>query len=440
MIKLGEIKLNESFSQIQPTPKTFRDYLIFWGGQTISLLGSSIVGFALSWWITLEFLNETLISLTVFASIAPVVLLSPIAGVLADRFNKKVIIGVADTSQAVLTLVMILLFVFGLTNFWFLFSLLILRGICQGFHQPVVQSIIPIMVPEDKLSRINGVNFLFNGLINIVSQIIGAALWASPVITIEYILWIDVATFLIAVSVLFLIKIPKVQGKKSTETRQQSYFADFKEGLKTMKMIKGILTLTIVSLFLNFLITPLNALESFFIYDTHGGNEFNRAFLAATMGAGMIVGALITSVKKEWKHKVTWASVGIINLCFGLAIIGAAPYQWFWLIYLGGFVLIVLNPIINTLAITAIQKAVPPDKIGRVMSVLVGSVTAITPIGYLVSGPLAELLGVRQLFLISAIIGLMVITIGLGFGDFGLLRDEESPLKEETEENENNSL
>ena len=96
--------------------------------------------------------------------------------------------------------------------------------------------------------------------------------------------------------------------------------------------------------------------------------------------------------------------------------------------------MIVMNPIINTLAITAIQKAVPPDKIGRVMSVLVGSVNAVTPIGYLISGPLAESIGVQQLFLISAIIGLIVITLGLGFGDFGLLRDDESPIEEKIED------
>ena len=103
--------MNESVNQIEPTSSTFRDFLILWGGQFVSLFGSSIVGFALSWWITLEYANETLLSLTVFANIAPVVLLSPIAGVLADRFNKKMIIGIADALQAVLTLIMIILFI-----------------------------------------------------------------------------------------------------------------------------------------------------------------------------------------------------------------------------------------------------------------------------------------------------------------------------------------
>jgi len=392
---------------------TFKSYLFFWSGQLVSLMGSLVVQFAIIWWITIKTGDAFLLSIGIFLYFLPMVLLTPITGVLADRMNRKTLIIIADSSQALVTVWVIGLFYFSDPVQFPLVLILInsLRGVCQAFHMPTVSAIVPTMVPKDKLSRINGVSFLFTSLIQIVGSLIGAVLMAITANKLEVVLWFDVLTFGIAVIPLLLIKIPSVKGLIETNkgANGTSFREEFKEGITIIKLIPGMITLLFLDMLLNFLISPVNVLLPLYIYEEHSTSPISLAIMMLFLYGGMILGGVITSLKKEWKHKTTFYFAGLMIVMGLISVFGIAPSGFFILMWIGGALIGFVLPVINTIYMTIIQTTVPPDKLGRVSSVNQSIASSISPIGTLAAGPLAVAIGMRSIFLSSSILGVLVV-------------------------------
>jgi len=387
--------------------ETFKSYLFFWAGQLFSILGSSITQFVIVWWITITTESTLVLSIAGFIYILPMTLVIPIAGVLTDKLNRKKIIVAADSFQAFVTLLIILLFNFEIANPILIIALNGLLGLFQGFHIPTVNAVIPTMVPKDKLSRMNGVNFLFSSFIHTIGPIM-AAMFLS-FIPIKALLWIDPITFLIALIPLLLINIPSIKTENTSE-KKNSFIEDFKIGFRTLKLIPVFLMMLLVSMFVNFLWRPFSILMPYFVRFDHSGNASDLAFVLAFLNGGMLLGAFIASIKKEWKHGTFIYFAGEFTLMLAYAIIAISPYGFFLQMSIGAAIWGLMVPILNTIYLTIMQTKVPTDKMGRISSIDFGISMAISPIGTIISGPLSELFGVANLFLYCAIIG-MIITI-----------------------------
>jgi len=387
--------------------KTFRNYLVFWSGQLFSLLGSMVVHFIITWWIQKETNNPSLLALSSLLYMLPMIIATPIAGVLSDRINRKKIILLVDSLQAVATFILIMLFLMNFTEIWIIFMFIAIRAVFQGFHYPTVSSVIPLMVPNDKLSRINGVNFLFSGLVQLIGPALGATL--SLFLTFYQILWIDIITFFIALIPLLLIQIPSVNTKDiSASTKRQSFFKDFKEGLGLLRVVPVLLTIIILAMFLNFLIQPLGILLPYYVNTIHGGDISEYAIVSISMNAGMVLGAIVTVIKKKWKHKILTTFIGIVVLFLGYAYLALVPTGFFIMMIIGLLIMGITLPIINTIFQTIEQTIVPPDKIGRVMSIDSTLSMMISPIGIVLTGILSVPLGVMNLFLYCGIVGVAI--------------------------------
>ena len=386
-----------------PTKKSFRHYLYFMAGQEFSLLGSGIIGFVITWWITIETQSVLFLSIATFLMILPQVIVTPFAGVLSDRLNRKTIIFTVDSLQAVLTFGLFLIFLTGFTPIWVILIIHTMRSILFSFQVPTFHAILPSMVPKDKISRVNGANFLFSGLIFMVGPILSALLLALFPIT--YIFLIDVVTFLIAVVPLFLIKIP-FNAKETRAIEKTSFMTEFKDGFKIVKAIPGLLSMIIFAMIFNFIFRPFGVLWPYFINIIHDGSAFHLAFLFGSIQVGNVIGSLITSIKKEWKNKIKINLVGeMVFFTFYLLIV-VAPYQNFYLMMIGGFLGSIIFPITVSTYLTILQTVVPSDKIGRVMSIDHTISMAIAPIGALLVGPLTGAMGVVNLLIASAVIGI----------------------------------
>ena len=392
--------------------KTFKNYLIFWSGQLFSLLGSMVVHFVITWWIQEKTGSTWFLALASVLYLLPMLIATPIAGVLSDRINRKKIIITVDSLQAFTTFILILLFFMGFTDIGVVFLFIIFRSILQGFHQPTVYTVIPLMVPKDKLSRINGLNFLFSGLVQLIGPALGATL--SLFLTFHQILWIDIITFFIALVPLLLIQIPSAKAKVESDTiskEKRHFFKDFKEGVNVIIKMPTLLTIIILAMFLNFLIQPLSVLLPYYVNTIHGGDITVYAIVSISINAGMISGAVVTTIKKKWNHKIRTTFVGIIIFLIGYAYLAFVPTGLF-IMMIAGLVIMGINlPIINTIFQTIEQTSVPPDKIGRVMSIDQTLSMMIMPIGALLTGLFSTILGVNNLFLYCGIFGI-VITIG----------------------------
>jgi DHA3 family macrolide efflux protein-like MFS transporter len=395
---------NDSIKSIS----SFKSYVVFWIGQLFSLLGSSISQFAIIWWLTEASGSPFILSIASFFNILPMTIAMPIAGVLADRINRKKIIIIADSCNAFTILLLIFSFNFGLINPIVIIITNGFLGLFQGFHAPTVAAIVPTMVPKDKLSRMNGFNFLLTGFTQIIGPVISSMLLAF--IPIGIMLWLDPLTFLIALIPLILIKIPSVRKKDAT-AKNVSFIGDFKEGFRTLKLIPALFLMLLVSMFINFLWRPYGVLLPYFILFVHAGSASNLALVMALMNFGMFLGALLSTIKKEWKHSTSFYFGGELFLMIVYAIFAVTPHGLFIMMGIAAAFLGFIIPIMNTIYLTIMQLRVPADKMGRISSIDWMISLIISPIATILTGPLAELIGVTNLYLSTALLGIIIAVI-----------------------------
>ncbi|MFX0028543.1 MAG: MFS transporter [Candidatus Hermodarchaeota archaeon] len=387
--------------------KTYRNYLFFWSGQLFSIFGSSVVFFAIIWWIAVVYDSEMFLSIATFLQILPMTIFLPIAGVFADRLNRKTLILVVDSLQAFFTFILIFFFQFDVVNIGIIFLFISLRSICQAFHVPTVNAIIPSMVPEDNLTRINAINFIFTGAIQILAPLIGSILLVIFNENLAQILWVDIITFIIALIPLILITIPSVK-EKEVKMEKKSFIREFRLGIRVIRVIPGLFTLILIGMFINFLIRPLATQLPLYVTRIHDGTTTHYAFILAILHGGMVLGALVASIKKNWSHKIRIIFLSTIITMGGYLIIALAPKGLFYIIFIGAIIMGFCLPLINSLFQTFMQTVVPKDKLGRVTSFDWFLSNLISPVGALISGPLVVVFGIQYLFLYSAIFGLII--------------------------------
>lgn len=413
-----------------PTEESFKHYLSFWTGQLFSLLGSNIVQFSIIVWITIETGSQIALAIATFFALIPQLITLPFAGVLVDRLNRKAVLFISDTFQAIATFSIILLFMFGQEAYWPIILINSLRGFFQAFHFPTVKAIMPLMVPKAQLSRMNAVSYLFNGLIQIVGPMLGGFLLA--IFKIQQILWADIITYVIAIIPLLLIKVPSIREKH----KEKSFKKDFKIGFEVIKNTPGFLTLVLLITFLNFLHVPFNTLLSYYIIFDHYGSELIFGIVSGIISGGVVSGALVVTIKKTWKNKVFVILGGLVVSNLGYLMTSLAPTGEYFIVALGGFISAAMMPIINTMLLTIMQTAMPPEKQGRVTSIVLLLAMAVSPLGSILSGPFGKLLGTRYLYMICALIALLSIAVVWLFSEVRHVRyrhDLEEPEEEQQE-------
>ena len=400
---------------------TFRDYLFFWAGQLISVLGSSVSQFVIIWWITLETESVLYLSFASFLGFVPTIVFSPFAGVLADRWNRKALIAATDLLQALATVVLIFLFWLGSVSIALVLVILTFRGVMQAFHYPASSAIVPLMVPREKLSRINGLNYLLTGAVTLVGPVAAAVLLG--IWEIHQILWIDAITFVIAVVPLVLIVIPSVRLKHE----KSSFKEDFVEGVSFVKGAKGFLTLLVLATGLNFLLTPLSTLLPFFVRFDHFGDAPQLALVSAFFQAGILAGGLLMSVKRGFKNRMAMIALSIYVVFAGYVLVALTPTGLFWFMAIGALVMTFCLPIANVLIQTIVQTVIPLKMQGRVGAVIGAIASAATPASMIISGPVAAFAGTATLFLGCAVLGVLLLTFSWFFTDVRLVEKMNLP-------------
>jgi DHA3 family macrolide efflux protein-like MFS transporter len=383
----------------QAETHNFNAYLFFWIGQVLSQLASTVVQFVIVLWIALETESPLLLGLAAFAGFAPFIVVTP-----------KVIISM-DFLQATTTLILYILFLIEIVNIWHVLILSAIRGVFQGFHMPATEAIVPILVPKEKLSRINGLNQLMFGLVGLIGPMTATLLllfWE-----IREILLLDPLTFLIAVIPAIIITIPSIKRENPIENKS-SFKEEFAEGILFIRERRGLLSLLSLFTTVNFLMQPFYVLFPLFLMKVHSisGEKELSGVLALMFGlqqAGTLIGSVFMSSWKGFKRNVVGVAIGIFISYFCLLMMVLVS-QGSLAFFILGVVLLINGfsiPVSNVPSQTIWQSVVPPDKMGRVMSVRTTIAWFAIPIGMLFSGVLAELIGIHQLFLVCALIGLM---------------------------------
>lgn len=380
-----------------------RNISLFLGSQTISLFGSALVQYAIMWHITLTTQSGLMMTLSIICGFVPTFFLSPFAGVWADRYNRKFLIIFADSMIAVATLILAILFLNGYDSMWLLFLMYAIRAVGTGIQTPAVGAILPQIVPEDKLTKVNGANGSIQALVMLLAPIASAGL--LTVASLEIIFFIDVATAAVAVFILLLfLKIPL--HKKAQEKQTTGYFSDFKEGLSyignhaSLKKFFTFFALFLVLAAPASFLTPLQVTRSF------GANEWYLSAIEIAFSIGMMGGGILIATWGGFKNKTH--TMTLAAFVFGLCtfMLGIVPVFWIYLIIMG--LIGIAMPIFNTPATVLLQEKVETDYLGRVFGVLTMISTSVMPLGMLVFGPLADVVAIEWLLMGTGVVLFML--------------------------------
>jgi DHA3 family macrolide efflux protein-like MFS transporter len=383
-------------------------FFTIWTGQAFSLLGSHLVSFALIWYLTKLTGSATVLAMASLVGLLPQVLLGPVAGTLVDRWNRRIVMIFADTIVAVATAVLAFLFYRGEVEIWQIFVLMTVRSVAGSFHWPAMQASTTLMVPAEHYSRIQGLNQMLQGLMNILAAPLGALL--LEVMPLQGVLMIDVGTALLAVSPLFFIAVPQPvkQIMASGEMAKTTVWQEFKEGFRYAFSWPGLVIIGIMATLINLVITPGFSLLPLLVSQHFNGEAFQLAWMESAFGIGIILGGLLLGIWGGFKRRILTAMMGLFGLGLGVLALGLVPSYAFLVAVVIMFWLGLTNPITNGPLMAAVQAAVEPQMQGRIFTII-GSVSGLmSPLGLMLAGPIADRYGIQTWFLIGGMITLLM--------------------------------
>ncbi len=371
---------------IQPlTARGIRVFILIWFGQLVSLLGSGLTGFALGVWVYQRTGSVTQFALISLFATLPIILISPLAGALVDRWSRRWVMIISDSGAALSTLVVALLLFTGNLEIWHIYLANAISSSFSAFQRPAYSAATTLLVPKQHLGRANGMVQLGEAVSRLISPMLAGILLVN--IHLQGIILIDFTTFLFAFATLLFVKFPETT--KSTIVGQVGIRRLLQEtayGWHYLTARPGLLGLLILFTADNFLIGIVSVLVTPLILSIA-----SAAVLGTIMsigGLGMLLGSIVMSTWGGPKRKIN--AVFSFIILSGLCVLAVGLRPSIFLYAISAFLFFFSIPIINSSAQVILQKKVAPNVQGRVFALRGAIVTAAFPLGYVIAGPLAD--------------------------------------------------
>lgn len=371
-------------------------FFTIWTGQALSLFGSALVQFALVWWLTQKTGSATVLATATMAALLPQIILGPFAGALVDRWNRRMIMIVADVSIALATILLVYLFATDQIQVWHIYALAAIRSLGGAFHHPAMTSSTSLMVPDKHLARVAGANQTLQGLISISAPPLGAFL--LELLSTQNVLLIDVGTATLAVLPLLFIPIPQPPRhalQADGSMAKTSYSHDLREGFAYVVRWKGLFGVIILAMLLNFLLVPSSSFLPLVVTKIFNGGAAELGWTEALFGVGVIIGGVTLSIWGGFKRRIVTSLCGIIGIGLGIILTGLVPSNMFYLLLAAGLLTGFMQVFANGPMMAIMQASVAPDMQGRVFSLLGAGATAMMPLSLLIAGPISDQFGIR---------------------------------------------
>ena len=380
---------------------------VFLIGQTITTFGSLLVQYALLWHLTLTTKSGVVLALAAVFGFLPQAIVSIFAGVWADRVNRKVMIIVSDSTIALATLVLAFFMLSGVDDLWLVFLVMAVRSVGAGIQMPAISALIPQIVPTDKLMRVNGINSSVQSSLLIIGPVAAAGIYST--VSLAAILFVDVVTAVIGLSLLATIAVPTLSRAASND--KPSYFTDLKEGLSYIfshDLVRWVMV--IYSIVFLLVVAPSN-LSPLMLVRTFGSDVWLLTILELSFGIGMVAGGALMAIfasKMDRLGMMVGTSIlfGVLAVVMGFTTNLILFYSLFFLIGLA-------VPAFSTSSMTLLQETVEPERQGRVFG-FVGIVMAVAmPVGMAVLGPLADIVSVEILLIATGVITVLIAVVAV---------------------------
>jgi DHA3 family macrolide efflux protein-like MFS transporter len=259
----------------------------------------------------------------------------------------------------------------------------------------------PLMVPEAQLTRIQGINQAFEGVMAVLAAPLGAVLLG--LLPMQGVLAIDVFTALLAIAPLCFVRIPKVSSATGA-TGVGTVLRDLRAGLHYVFTWRGLALVIGMATLLNMLVTPAFSLLPLFVKVHLGGGAMQLGWLNALMGIGMLAGGILLAIWGGFKRRAVTSALGLAVLSIGMLLMGLAPREGMLSAAVAMFVVGLAMPVVNGPLMAMMQATVDPSMQGRVMALTMSLATAASPLALAVAGPLADVLGTQAWFLAAAVV------------------------------------
>ena len=359
--------------------KTFK---LVWIGQLLSLLGSSLTTFALGVWVYQQTASVTKFALVLFFGSIPGVLLLPVAGLLADRWDRRRTMILSDAGAALGTLILAIMFFTGRVEIWLIYCALVMSSSLGTFQRPAYSAAISQLVPPDDFGRANGMVRTAQAVAQLFAPLIAGALLL--IVDLRTILLIDLATFGIAVATLLAVRFPPLVDKE--EARGESWWQEITIGWSYLGARAGLLGLMVFFAVLNFAGGLANALVQPLILSFTSASALGTVLTLG--GIGLLIGSLAMSAWGGPKRRV----LGIFGFMpiagVGILLIGLRPSVP--LVTAALFLTFFTLPFIEGCTTAIVQSKVAANVQGRVFAVTHMIAGSMAPVSYVLAGPLAD--------------------------------------------------
>lgn len=356
--------------------------MVIWAGQFLSILGSGISSFGLSIWVLARTGSNTGFALSFLFQVLPGILFAPLAGSFADRYNRKRILIITDSLDALLKLLMIYLLYFDHMQLVTVYIILFISSTLGTLQGPAFESSVPQIVPKEQLGRANGLRQLTGAVQSLISPVVAGALY--PFIGLVGLIAIDFFSFVLAILTVLVSHIPQplLKGDES----KLSVWADLKFAVSIIREKTGFMELIVMTALLNFVANISMVLIGPIVLSNYSPAVFG--LINSISGLAMMVGGLLAGLFPVKDHKVRAIFRLLMFAGIGLSIMGLSP-EWY-VIALGFFLFMLPIPFANGTLGTLIQSKFPNEVLGRVSSVILALLKIVTPLAFLMAGFLSD--------------------------------------------------
>jgi hypothetical protein len=365
-----------------------RTFLVVWFGQLVSQVGTAMSTFALLIWIYEATGRATSVALLGFFWFVPVIALSPVVGVWIDRHDRRRIMLLADTGQAVMTLAVLLLYTSGQLAVWHLYVAEAIAGVGWALQGPAYTAATTMLLPKQHYARASGLRSVATFGADAVAPFLAGA--AVVAVGVGGVLVIDLVTFLIAVATLATVHIPAPARDGAHDAPRPGFFTEFREGFGYIRARTGLLALLAIKsgVHLFAALTYYSVLPSMILART-GRDTLALAAVQSALGAGAVAGGLVMGLwggPKRKIHAVLISTAISFIVSDPLFAIGRTLPVWIAAALIGAFFI----PIMMATEIAIWQAKVPPALQGRVFAIRSSIRMSMMPLGYLFGGLLAD--------------------------------------------------
>jgi DHA3 family macrolide efflux protein-like MFS transporter len=361
-------------------------FTIVWAGQLVSLLGTTMTGFALAYWAYITTGAATALALVGFFAFAPTMLVSPIAGALVDRWNRKLMMMLSDLAAISSTVAVLLLYSTGNLQIWHLYITGAFASVFGAFQFPAYSAAVTTMVSKKQYGRASGMLSTAQFASGIFAPILAAALIVT--LGIGGILLIDVLTFLVAIGALLMVHIPQPVVTEEGLKSRGSIWTESIYGFRYILKRPSLLGLQLVFFSINLVAVFGNTVSTPMILARTGNDPGVLGIVQSTMGIGGVAGSILLSVWGGPKRRVHGVLTGMGLGMFGMILMGLGRDLYVW--PLAAFINLFFIPIVNGSNQAIWQSKVAPDVQGRVFATRAMIAQISVPVAMLLSGPLAD--------------------------------------------------